>query len=98
MILEPATVSGEKSASAVIYAAPAALIGIDLLPPSSGIATLKIYDHPSAASGTIVAELVVAAGMNAQSVHLAVSRRALTGLYASLTGTTTYIVAFHPMF
>lgn len=98
MILEPSSVSGEKNASAVIYAAPAILQSIDLLPPATGVATLKIYDHPSTASGTIIAELVVAAGQNSASIHLATARRAVTGLYASLSGTTTFVVGFSPSF
>lgn len=98
MILEPATSSGAKTADAVIYAAPAILQFIDIMPPAAGVATLKIYDHPSAASGTLLATVEVAAGMNSVSVNLTTARRALTGLYADLTGTTTYIVGFSASF
>lgn len=98
MILEPSTSSGAQTADGVIYAAPAILQSIDLMPPASGVATLKIYDHPSAASGTLLATLEVAAGANSQSIHMTTARRALRGLYADLTGTTTFVVGFSASF
>lgn len=94
MIIEPCITSGEKSASAVICAAPALLVAIDLLPPSEGSATLKIYDNASAASGTIIFEATVASGGSSITTNLTMPRLAIKGLYASLTGTTTYIVGF----
>lgn len=89
----PATSSGEKSISAAITSRPSMIHGFDILPPSIGLATLKIYDGTSA-SGTIIAEITVAAGQNAISMSYVIPRLCNTALYASLSGTTTYVIGY----
>jgi hypothetical protein len=99
MIPEPCKSSGEKSASAVIFAAPALLTSIDILPPASGNAVLKIYDNPSAASGTLLWEGQVQTAGTSLTVDLSIPVWAGTGIYASLSGTaTTYVVRFYATF
>ena len=88
MIIEPAKMSGEKTASTAIYARPCLLAAVDILPPSTGSATLKIYDNASAASGTIIFEASVVAGTAATSVNMSMARYAQYGLYASWTNTS----------
>lgn len=98
-MIGPASYSGEKSADAVIYAAPAFLHGFELQPPTIGYATLKIYDNASAASGTLIASATVAAGMNSIYLDFTAARACNNGIYADITVTstsTTYSVAFSP--
>lgn len=92
-----ATSSGEKSASAVIYARPAYLHGFEILPPATGVSTIKVYDSPSSATGLIIASGTVAAGQNAIYLSFVCPRVCNNGVYAALTGSaTTYQVAFSP--
>ena len=98
MILEPCTSSGEKSGSAVILANPGYLCSIDILPPASGNASLKIYDNASAASGTILWEGQVQTGGNSLHMQFGQAVYAAKGIYASLTGTTTIVVRYQSTF
>ncbi len=97
MILEPCTSSGEKTASAAISTHPGLLMAVDLIPPSVGTAVLKIYDNPSAASGTIIFECATTAGVASQSFSFNMARYAGTGIYASLVdaqGDASYVVGY----
>ncbi len=85
MILEPYTMSGEKSTSGVILNCSGLLMAVDLLPPDTGTAVLKIYDHPSAASGKIVFEAKIASGTSTTSLSLPMARYINNGIYAELT-------------
>lgn len=92
-----ATSSGEKSADAQISTLPGFLLGVDLQPPASGAATLVIYDSEnSTTSGkTVLFECTVPTGVasiNFQELNIVANR----GIYADLTGTTTYVVRFAP--
>jgi len=70
-------------------------MAIDLLPPNSGAATLVIYDNNTAnASGTILFEGACQAGTASSSVNMSMARYVTKGIYAVLTGTTTYVVGY----
>lgn len=86
MMLEPSTSSGELSSSAAALAAGGLLMSVILI-PGSAASTVIVYDNPSSASGTILAELTGAA--NASSVVLAMPSGiyARTGMYVSISGT-----------
>lgn len=58
----PATSSGLKSADAAIMAAPGKLRGLQVIADGTNAATVIIYDHASAASGTVLCKVVVDAG------------------------------------
>lgn len=94
MILEPVTMSGNKTASTAIWARPGILGVIDLSPPATGVVTLKIYDNPTAASGTVIARLDLPAGV-ASLNNIQICRQALTGIYAELSGTYTGTINFN---
>ena len=97
MILEPCTSSGIQTASAAISTRPGTLCSIDLMPPSVGTSVLKIYDNPSAASGTILFECAVSAGVGSQSINMSMARYVGNGIYASLVdaqGDATYVVGY----
>lgn len=97
MILEPCTSSGLQVASAAISTHPGLLCAIDLMPPSTGSAVLKIYDNPTSAAGTILFECSIAAGVGSQSVNMSMARYVGKGIYASLTNASadaTYVVGY----
>lgn len=89
------TSSGEKTASAQIYAAPSYLHNFEVNPPAIGLATVKIYDGTDS-TGTMIASITVAAGQNSVVVDYKTARIANRGIYAALSGTTSYIVGFSP--
>lgn len=94
MILEPVTMSGNKTASVAIWARPGMLGVIDFSPPTTGVAILKIYDNASAASGAIIARIDLPAGTSGIN-NMQYLRQASAGLYAELSGTYTGTVNFN---
>ena len=58
----PATSSGLKSADGAISTLPARLKALIVEADGTNKATAIVYDNPSAASGTVLAKLVVNAG------------------------------------
>lgn len=95
MILTPVTVSGSLSASQAISTLPGRLMSITLMPPATGTATLVLYDNASAASGTIL-DMVYVSATSTQSINIncVVGKAYQKGLYASLTGTTSFNVGY----
>lgn len=92
------TTSDEQSASATIYAAQSHFHSLELLPPTSGYATLKVYDseNDTLTGKRMIAEATVSAGMNSIYLALPAPRVCNRGVRAELTGTTTYIIGFSP--
>lgn len=85
---EVATSSGLKSSSAVIAARPARLLGLQVLADGTNAATVIIYDNASAASGTILAKVIVDATLTAQDARIPLCGVAANnGIYASISGT-----------
>lgn len=89
-----ASSSGEKSATTQITVIGSNLCGFELNPPSVGLATLKIYDSSIAGTTLLLATATAAAGLNSIYVEFPYPRTANQGIYAVLTGTTTYSVGF----
>lgn len=89
-----ASSSGEKSATSQIITLGGYLCGFELNPPSSGLATLKIYDSSSGTPTNLIATATTANGLPSIYVEFPAPRTANSGIYAVLTGTTTYIVGF----
>lgn len=92
--MSPANSSGLKSADAVISALPARLLGIQLFADGTNQATITVYDNATAASGTVLAQVIVDAGLVAQDAQLPnPGIIANNGLYADVSGTgATYII------
>ena len=82
-----ATSSGEKTSSAAILAMPGALQTVVVTADGTNQATVILYDNASAASGTILARVIVDAGLVFESLHLTIPVVALNGIYASISGT-----------
>lgn len=78
------TSSGLKTASGVVSASPAVLLGV-IAVGGSAVTTVIVYDNASAASGTILAKAVVPINQTAH-VPLDIGVVALNGLYVSIAG------------
>ncbi|GAC1501941.1 MAG: hypothetical protein NVS1B10_06440 [Candidatus Saccharimonadales bacterium] len=89
-----ATSSGELSASSQITTTGGYLHGFELNPPASGQATLKIYDSNAAGTTKLISTATTAAGLASVYVEFPAPRTANSGIYAVLTGTTTYAIGY----
>jgi hypothetical protein len=76
----------------------AKLHGVYVISDASNVASVVIYDNPSAASGTVLAKLSIPASTTApQFITFNHPITASTGLYADVSGTgANYIVYFSP--
>jgi hypothetical protein len=83
-VLIPSTAKA-VTGSGVISATPAAFRGLSVKDTSAAGNTVKIFDNPSTASGTIIFEKVLASGGDVTFTDPAGIRGA-TGLYLSTTG------------
>src|SRR5688500_9746023 len=94
----PSTSSGLKTASAAIMAMPGTLLGLVLI-PGSDLSTITLYDSASAASGTVLAKIVIDPAVDAGSRELVISECGVVcnnGIYAALSGTDAeYIVQYN---
>lgn len=91
--------SGLLTADAVICDAPCLLWGVVLVGTTTAVSVV-LYDHASAASGTVTDKLVSEAGTaNTEKAHLRAKGVACTnGLYADVTGTNgAYIVYYEKL-
>lgn len=91
------TSSGLKTADASILARPGYLHTIMVDPPSSGVATLTIYDseNSSVSGKTELAYIEIPAGVASDPIHFTTPLNANRGIYGVLTGTAAgYIVHF----
>lgn len=95
----PVNSSGVKTGSTQLSVLPSLVAGIDMISPSTGTATLTIYDSEnSTTSGkTVLAEMEVDAGMpscNHEYGNLIIANR---GIYITLddtSGTASYIIRY----
>lgn len=88
------TSSGELSATQQVTTIGGHLHGFELNPPATGLATLKIYDSKAAGTSLLLSTATTAAGLPSIYVEFPSPRTANSGIYAVLTGTTTYSVGF----
>lgn len=91
----PSQSSGLKSADTAICARPCILMGVQLLADATNAATVVLYDHATAASGTVIDKVkVIATGVYEESKH-SDGVVCQNGIYADVTGTgAEYIVHF----
>lgn len=98
----PATSSGRKTADAAIAARPCLLKSVILEGDGTNAATVILYDNASAASGTVLAKLLLSAvGTATDKVPMYAAFESKdgiecnNGIYADVTGTgAAYIVHF----
>lgn len=92
----PCTSSGLVSASAVISAYPGRLRGLSVGADGTNAATVILYDNASAASGTVLAKVVVDATTTHDEVHIPDDGVVVNnGIYASISGTGAECVVYY---
>jgi hypothetical protein len=90
MRASPSTSSGLKTSSAVIMSMPGTLMGLQLI-PGSDLATVTLYDNnAAAASGTVLAKMVLDPTIDAGSRELVIAESGVVcnrGIYMVISGT-----------
>lgn len=87
--------SGLKSADAVISNTVNRVNSLTVLSDGTNVATVILYDNPSAASGTVLAKVICAAGTRTAHAVFENPVKASTGIYADVSGTgAEYIVTY----
>lgn len=96
MPFNPATSSGRKTADAAIAARPCLLKSAILEGDGTNACTVILYDNASAASGTVLAKLLLqASGPMYVDFNSNDGILASNGIYADVTGTgAAYVVHF----
>lgn len=86
--------SGELAASAIVSNAPGAFASLSVTADGTNTADVTVYDNASAASGTVIAHVVVPANSKFDMLHLTVPCEVRNGLYASISGTGAKCVVY----
>lgn len=93
--MKPALSSGLKSADAAIMAQSGFLCGLQVIADGTNAATVILYDNASAASGTVLAKIVVDAGATYEDYTPLEGIECANGIYADVSGTgAEYIVHY----
>lgn len=86
--------SGLKTADAQIYTGRGTLNGLVVNTDGTNAATVTLYDN-TAASGTVLSQVIVAGADRTHSQIFNLAVRCTTGIYADVTGTgAAYVVYF----
>lgn len=98
MSMNPSTSSGLKSADGIILAMPGRLMGLQVNADGTNQATVVLYDNASAASGTVLAKVIVDATLTSEELVVGEAGVVVNnGIYADVTGTgAEFIVYFTP--
>lgn len=95
-LTESATSSGLQNADAAIAARPARLLGLQVVGDGTNAATVVVYDNASAASGTVLAKVVVDAGLVEAHPALPIGGVcANKGIYVDVTGTGAEYIVYY---
>ena len=89
--------SGLKAADAVIATGRNRINAITLISDGTNACDVAVYDHPSAASGTVVGKVAIGAASLKKTEHVVFENPVLCedGIYADVTGTgANYIVYY----
>lgn len=95
----PSTSSGDLSISTQVYARPGLFYAAILKPPSTGVATLTVYDSPSSSTSgrTIIAYIEQYAGTSTEPLVLPIPVVVNFGLYCAFSGTgSSFQIHFSP--
>lgn len=97
--MEPCQSSGLKAASAAICTRPCIYYGMSVSADGTNSATAIVYDHISAASGTVIDKVIVDATATHENCLHSVGVVCSNGLYLSLAGdgTEEAVVYFKPI-
>lgn len=91
----PSKSSGLVAASTAIMARSGRLTGLLALADGTNAATIILYDNATAASGTVLAKIVVKATDTFETAHIPdAGIDCLNGVYAALSGTGAACVVY----
>ena len=89
--------SGEKTADAAVFAGPCVITSILIITDGTNNAKVILYDHASAASGTVRYETTVLGGDNYGGRLWTFPATFYNGIYADVSGTgASYIIEYIP--
>lgn len=92
----PITSSSQLTANQQIYQRSGSFYGAIIAPPSSGIATLTVYDNAnSQASGTVLLAMEQFAGNSAQPAIFTYPMAVQYGIYCVFSGTNSNYIAYY---
>lgn len=95
---DTATSSGLKSSDSVISARPCRLMSVQVIADGTNAATAILYDNASAASGTVVAKIIVDATLTYEAFTSDCGIECSNGLYLDIGGTgAECVVHFAPL-
>lgn len=91
----PSTSSGLKTADVAILAGPGRLRGLHVGADGTNAATVILYDNASAASGTVLAKIIVDATLTAADAVIPTEGIIChNGIYADVTGTGAEFIVY----
>jgi hypothetical protein len=93
----PSTSAGLKTADAVIRVGPTIATGVHIITDGAADATVELFDHASAASGTSIFKITVTGADDSTPINLPLNGvYCKNGVYANITtsGTMGYIVYY----
>jgi hypothetical protein len=91
------TSSGELTASAAVAAQKSILGGVLIMTDGTNDATIIIYDHATAASGTKIWESVITGSDNYGGGIFPHPIRCANGIYVSISGTGASAIVFYSL-
>lgn len=97
MSIYPAKSSGLKVADGVIAPRTAVLHSVMVIADGTNAATVILYDNASAATGDVLAKIVVDAGATYDLFHSMDGVEALNGIYLDISGTGAECVVHYSL-
>ncbi len=87
--------SGLLSADGVVMNQPGKLTAVTISADGTNAATVLLYDNASAASGNLLAKVVVDAGLTYEALCFDAPIDALNGIYLDITGTGAECIVYY---
>lgn len=96
MRMDPATSSGLQTSDGIISALPGRLMGCILNGDGTNSATIILYDNASSAAGTVLAKIVLDAGLTSQELVVGEAGIVVNkGIYADVSGTGAEFLVYY---
>lgn len=89
--------SGLKTADGIIMARPGKLTSIMVTADNTNAASVILYDNASAASGTVLAKLIVDATSTHESISFTCPIDCLNGIYLDIGGTGAEVIVHYQL-
>ena len=89
--------SGEQTADAAIYAGQCVITAVRVITDGTNNAKVIVYDHASAASGTVRLELTAVGNTHHKAAIFYHPKTMFNGIYVDVSGTgASYIIEYVP--